>query len=160
ALVTGHPSVAALAPIVAGWRNRNRLCDAFLALVRSGSRQTSGTLVSSTTSEAAAWTALERAGGHPDVESYRGILQPIAERLTALARLRDLVRGGEVSDLAVAAAWENLLRTGGEALASPTDRQRAELSLARKPLILALRQIPAGIGPDERDRTLLKIWKS
>jgi hypothetical protein len=251
ALVGGHPSVAALAPVVAGWRTRNRLCDAFLAIARKPGADP--------TAIATAWAALDRAGGHPDAEPYRSALQPMAERLTAwvayqlvprdatesadlerlaawreglfahwpeaererprivqsrqrlellarlravdragflsesgeqqivagcrqlppdyspelaararlaverltaLSRLRDLLRGGEVSDLAVASAWDDLLRVGGEGLATPAERQRAELGLARKPLILALRQIPAGTPPDERDRAILKIWKS
>jgi len=81
------------------------------------------------------------------------------ERLTALTRLRDLVRTSEVSDIALAAGWEDLLRTGGEALTTPAERQRSELALARKPLILALRQIPAGLAADQRDKAVLKIWK-
>lgn len=251
ALVAGHPSVAALAPVVAGWRNRNRLCDAFLALLRKPGADPGAV--------ATAWTALDRAGGHPDAEAHRAGLQPMAERLTALlafqaiprdatesadlqrvgawregvfaqwteaererprlvqsrqrleqvarlravdrggvitesgeqqmvagcrqlppdyspdltarsrlaverltalARIRDIARGADISDLAVAAAWEDLTRCGGEALTTPTERQRAELALARKPLVLALRQIPAGIAPDQRDKAILKIWKA
>jgi hypothetical protein len=249
-LVAGHPSVAALAPIVNGWRNRNRLCDEFLALARKPGADAAAVAV--------AWTALDRAGGHPDAEAFRRGLAPVAdrlvawaafqsvprdatehfdqqriaawregvfahwpeaererprvvqsrqrleqvarlravdragvttesgeqqivagcrqlpadyspdlaarsrlaiERLTALARLRDLLRGAEVSDIAVAVTWEDLLRTGAESLASPAERQRAELALERKPLIVALRQIPTGTPADQRDKAVLKIWK-
>jgi hypothetical protein len=250
ALVAGHPSVAALTPIVAGWRNRNRLCDAFLALARKPGADAGAVAV--------AWTALDRAGGHPEAEAYRSGLQPVAERLvawsayqavprdatehfdqqrlaawregvfaqwpdaererpriaqarqrlelvarlravdragvttesgeqqivagcrqlppeyspdlaarsrlaidrlTTLTRLRDLLRGAEVSDVAVAATWEELQKTGAESLATPAERQRAELAAERKPLILALRQIPSGIPADQRDKAVLKIWK-
>ena len=214
ALVAGHPSVAALTPIVAGWRNRNRLCDAFLALARKPGADAGAVAV--------AWTALDRAGGHPEAEAYRqriaagrraarGVVRlssraarrdgafrsaatlprgakaclpngrtpsangrgsrklangsnwspgcgrsiapasrpnpassrswPAAgncrptmrrtwrrrsrlaiDRLTTLTRLRDLLRGAEVSDVAVAATWEELQKTGAESLVTPAER--------------------------------------
>ena len=64
-----------------------------------------------------------------------------------------------MSDVAVAATWEELQKTGAESLVTPAERQRAELAAERKPLILALRQIPSGIPADQRDKAVLKIWK-
>ena len=98
ALVAGHPSVAALTPIVAGWRNRNRLCDAFLALARKPG----------TDAGPSRWHGprLDRAGGHPEAEAYRSGLQPVAERLVAWSAYQAVPRDAtEHFDQQRLAAW-------------------------------------------------------
>ena len=247
--LNGNPAASTIAPIVQGWRTRNRTCDAFIALARQPGADVNAL--------ASAWTALERSGGHPEAEPYRPRMKvfngrvaawnafqavprratedadeklvaawneglfahwPEAERervrvvqarqrLDLLARLRAAERGNlvvETSEQLIVAGCRQLpadytpTANGGrnspptaspawpacatccgppnnrtwrspprgatrsrraESLASPAERQRAEVAATRKPLIAALRQIPAGAAPDERDRTILRLWK-
>ncbi|HEV3006014.1 MAG TPA: hypothetical protein VGX78_16215 [Pirellulales bacterium] len=102
ALLAGRTSAVRFEPMVRAWRERNQACDVLLAALKPPEPDTERL--------AAAWQALERAGGHPDGERERQKVERLLERGGAWSAFQQtLLATGEQADQKLVAAWHESL---------------------------------------------------
>ncbi|HUY33554.1 MAG TPA: hypothetical protein VMV69_12465 [Pirellulales bacterium] len=105
ALLAGRKSAAGFEPVARDWRSRNQACDAVLDLLKQAEPDPARL--------AAAWQALERAGGHPDAQPQRQRVERLIERGAAWAAFQALAHAvGERADQQLVAAWNEPLFAG------------------------------------------------
>jgi hypothetical protein len=102
ALLASRTSAVRFEPLVRAWRERNQACDALLAALKP--------LEPDIVRLAAAWQALERAGGHPDAERERKRVERLLERARTWSAFEQTMRAaGEQADQKLVAAWNESL---------------------------------------------------
>lgn len=79
-------------------------------------------------------------------------------RLRLCAVLRSTLATRPLSDLAVAAAWEDYTRAGGT-LADPVQHERCLLAVRRRQALSTLRQATPGLPVDLADANVLLCWR-
>jgi hypothetical protein len=94
-------------------------------------------------------------------ESYRYSLHDRVERarqsLLALSGLEQAI-GDPLSEAAIVAAWQAVLKAQCQQLAGPAWNARVALAQQRVPLLEALAKLPENLPADQRDAKLLAVW--